>query len=89
MQGLKAPGPDGFQPKFYQYYWDIIAGSFSMFIQSVFSNWSFPRDLNKCFITLIPKIENPEGINQFRPITLCNVCYKVVIKILVQRLRNF
>lgn len=87
MQPLKAPGRDGFQPKFYQAYWDIIHKSLFSFVNHCFNNWEFPRELNKCYITLIPKVENPETINQFRPITLCNVSYKIVNKILVNRLR--
>lgn len=51
--------------------------------------WEFPSDMNKCYISLIPKFDNPDVINQFRPITLCDVIYKVVTKILVDRLRPF
>lgn len=43
--------------------------------------------LNKTLIILIPKISAPERINQFQPITLCNVLYKIITKVLVNRLR--
>lgn len=43
--------------------------------------------MNKTNIVLIPKTDNPETINQFRPIGLCNVSYKVVSKIIVYRIR--
>ena len=43
--------------------------------------------LNNCFITLIPKVENPETINQFIPITLYNVSYKILTKDLVNIIR--
>lgn len=87
MKPLEAPGPDGFQPGFYQRYWDKIGGSIFNFIKKCMMDWNFPKDRNTCFITLIPKIENPENIMSFRPITLYNVSYKILTKILVNRIR--
>ena len=43
--------------------------------------------MNKTLISLIPKVDNPQYINQFRPISLCTVSYKIVTKIIVERLR--
>lgn len=43
--------------------------------------------LNKSFITLIPKVDNPKNVNNLRPITLCNVVCKIITKIIVNRLR--
>lgn len=62
MRPLKAPGPDGFQPKFYQLYWGKIYNSVFKFTKDCFTNWEFPIDHNKCFKTLIPKVDNPESI---------------------------
>ena len=87
MKGLKAPGPDGIQPLFYQRFWDTVQNSVCLFVQNCFIKGEFPAHLNKSLITLIPKIENPETINQFRPITLCNVIYKIVTKVIDQRIR--
>lgn len=87
MNGLKAPGPDGIQPLFYQRFWNIIKNSLCDFVVKYVQNCKFPQDLNISLITLIPKIDNPEFITQFIPIILCNVSYKIVTKILVQRIR--
>lgn len=87
MKPLKALGPDGFQPIFHQKYWDIVASSVFQFTKKCFNTWEFHANLNKCLITLILKIDNPEKILHFRLITLCNVSYKTVSKIIVNRMR--
>lgn len=43
--------------------------------------------MNKTLIALIPKVDNPDNIKMFRPISLCNVVYKTINKIIVARLR--
>ena len=47
-----------------------------------------PSGLNDTFITVIPKVPNPEKVTQFRPIGLCNVVYKLITKCLVNRLKR-
>lgn len=52
--------------------------------------WSHPEnvgDINATDICLIPKVPKPEYVNQFRPISLCNVNYKILSKIVVNRLK--
>lgn len=87
MMLWKAPGPNGFQPKIFQFFWEELHQNVFLFIKQCFTNWSFPNELNKCFTTLIPKIDNPETINSLRPITLCNVIYEVLTKVIVNRIR--
>ena len=45
------------------------------------------RELNHMYITLIPKTQGASKFSQFRPINLCNFCYKVITRILVAKLR--
>ena len=45
------------------------------------------KELNSKLIVLIPKIQNPTSVNHYRPISLCNVVYKAITKILVNKLR--
>lgn len=45
------------------------------------------QDVNHTYIALIPKVNSPETVNQYRPISLCNVSYKIITKFLVNRLR--
>lgn len=84
----KAPGPDGFPAGFFQGAWDTVAHSLIKFVQDI---WQKPEDIalvNTTDICLIPKIDKPEFCNQFRPISLCNVTYKIVSKIIVNMLKH-
>ena len=89
MNPLKAPGSDGFGPKFFQTYWKIIGPEISLAIKSFFSHGHLPPFLNHTLIALIPKNDNPENPNHFRPISLCNTIYKAISKLLVTRLSPF
>jgi hypothetical protein len=56
-------------------------------VSHIFSSGKMPRYLNKTLISLIPKCIGPETLNQYRPISLCNTVYKVVTRIIVNRIR--
>lgn len=84
---VKAPEPDGLHAVFFQRYWNDVGGDLVNFIQRFFRDGTFPEEINKFLICLIPKFDNPQTIKQFRPIGLCNSAYKLVTKILVNRLR--
>ncbi|OMP03175.1 reverse transcriptase [Corchorus capsularis] len=80
---FKAPGPDGYQDHFFHKNWEIVRSSVIRQVQEAFVTGTFPEDLNKTLITLIPKVKHLETINQLRLISLCNVAYKVISKIIV------
>lgn len=84
---FKAPGKDGIQAIFYQNYWHSIGHSVGDFVKNCFQNKYVPPEINETLIVLIPKVEHPKTIKQFRPISLCNVTYKISTKIIVERLR--
>lgn len=88
IEAFKAPGPDGYQASFYHKYWSIV-GPLCSLIKQCFQERTIPKDMNRTHICLIPKIDNPETINQFRPMGLCNVSYKVISKIIVNRIRPY
>ena len=88
MQPLKAPGPEGFQAFFFQKYWRIVGGKVCNTVLQVLSGHGLASELNETFITLIPKVSHPERVQQFRPIGLCNVAYKLITKCIVNRLKG-
>ena len=54
-----------------------------------FHNGHLLKEINMNFITLIPKLESPEASHHYRPISLCNVSYKIIAKILANRVKPF
>jgi len=95
----KSPGPDGINFKFIKQFWHIIKpdvlqfldefyvnGNFPSWMNSV--NGIFPRGCNASFIVLIPKVKNPQALGEYRPVSLIGCMYKIVAKILANRLKK-
>jgi hypothetical protein len=89
MHPFKAPGPDGFQGIFFKQYWHIIGDDVVRLVSAAFETGSFPPALSETLIALIPKTDCPNNFKEFRPISLCNTVYKLITKIIVNRLRPF
>lgn len=88
MGKYKAPGPDGYQPLFYQDCWDVVGQSVVQFVLKFFETGALKSGLNDALVVLIPKIAKPDRMAQFRPISLCNVLFKTITKTLVMRLKK-
>ncbi|GAU21723.1 hypothetical protein TSUD_328480 [Trifolium subterraneum] len=89
MHPFKAPGPDGFQCIFFTQYWHIIGDDVVRLISTAFETGGFPPSLSETLIALIPKTDCPNNLKEFQPISLCNTVYKLITKIMVNRLRPF
>jgi hypothetical protein len=86
MEHNKAPGPDGFPAEFYQFFWDIIKKDLmNLFVQLKQGNLPLYK-INFGIITLIPKKEDTVQIQQYRPICLLNVSFKVFTKVARKRI---
>lgn len=88
MGKFKAPGPDGFQPVFYQHCWEVVGESVLRFVLEFFQTGILPQDTNDAIVVLIRKVAKQEKITQFRPISLCNVLFKIITKTMVGRLKS-
>ncbi|PWA56180.1 hypothetical protein CTI12_AA420120 [Artemisia annua] len=81
MHPSKAPGPDGMTALFYQKFWNIVGPT----IVNVVRSGIMPPNINKTLITFIPKIPSPDSLKDLRPISLCNVIYKIVSKLVIHK----
>ena len=75
-------------PFFYQKYWDIVGVNVSSCVLQALNTGVMPRDINNTYICLILKIKNPQKITDYRPISLCNLIYKLISKVLANRLKK-
>ena len=87
LKPLKAPGPDGFHASFFLAFWSTVGDSVFDEVKNIFSSSTMPCHFNETLITLIPKYLGADCLAAFRPISLCNTIYKIVTKIIVNRLR--
>eukprot|EP00253_Pinus_taeda_P012762 PITA_12762 len=88
MQLDKTPGPDGFTVAFYRNHWGIIKKDFVRIVRNIFKKHKMGENTKSSHLALIPKDPNPLSFEHFRPISLCNVSYKIVTKILANRLKK-
>ncbi|XP_019167296.1 PREDICTED: uncharacterized protein LOC109163029 [Ipomoea nil] len=83
----KAPGPDGMNPGFYHNFWDIVGSDVSNFIVNCLNTCSLPPSLNNTDVVLIPKKDVPEQVSDLRPIALSNIIYRIMAKMITQRMK--
>ena len=72
-----APGPDGMPPIFYQKFWPTVSPIVTKSVLDFLNFGITPSNFSKTHIVLIPKVKEPKRVTDFRPISLCNVAYKL------------
>ena len=88
MHPTKVLGPVGMSPIFFKHYWDIVGPEVVNCVLSSLNSGTMPGGLNETHICLIPKVKSPQKIIEFRLISLCNVMYKLISKVLANRLKR-
>ena len=86
MAPLTALGSDGMSPIFYKFFWHIVGEDVTAVVLRALNSGIVLESLNTTFITFIPKIKNPKKVSNFRPISLCNVIYKLIAKVVANHL---
>ncbi|KAH1121885.1 hypothetical protein J1N35_005045 [Gossypium stocksii] len=86
MAPLNALGVDEFPAIFFQRYWHIVGADIFTYCLGILNGDYEIGDINKTRIVLVPKVDKPENLSQFRPISLCNVIDKIIAKVLVNRI---
>jgi len=87
-ESYKSPGPDGISFGFIKEFWDLLQDDFLRFMVEFHRNGRLTKGLNSTFIALIPKVNSPQRLNDFRPISLIGCLYKVLAKDLANRLSS-
>eukprot|EP00253_Pinus_taeda_P016327 PITA_16327 len=87
MHNGKAPSLNGFNVDFFKTCWRIVKQNILEVVEDSRRFKTILKALNESFIALIPKQEKATSPDRFRPIALCNVVYKIISKVIVNRLK--
>jgi hypothetical protein len=87
MPNGKAPSPDGFTVEFFKSYWEVVKHDVYRVVEDSRRSASILKALNATMITLIPKENEAKTPDRYRPIVLCNVVYKLISKVIENRLK--
>ncbi|XP_035551759.1 uncharacterized protein LOC118349911 [Juglans regia] len=88
MNPLGLLGPDGFPAQFYQKHWEVVGDQVCSYALKFLNHGGLLNDVNDTYISLIPKVKSPIKVADYRPISLCNVLYKIVSKTIANRLKK-
>jgi hypothetical protein len=84
--GGKSPGPDGFNFAFFKEFWYLVKHEIRVMFDQFRANEKLPKSFLSFFVTLIPKVNAPASLNQYRPISLLGSLYQLLSKVLAKRL---
>jgi hypothetical protein len=88
MNRDKVPGPDGFTLAFFQDCWEVAKGDFMAVFEEFYARGKFVKSINFTFISLISKTQGAKVITDFHPISLVGGVYKIIAKVLANRMRR-
>lgn len=83
----KILGPDGWTIEFYITFYDLLNNDLLRVVEEGRVSGSLYNAINSTFIAFIPKLDSPSSFDDYCPISLCHVLYKIISKIIVNRLR--
>ncbi|KAG7563624.1 Reverse transcriptase domain [Arabidopsis suecica] len=84
----KTSGPDGYSAEFFTSCWSVVEPEVTAAVMEFFSSGSLLKQFNATSLVLIPKIQNASTLSDFRPISCLNTIYKVISKLLANRLKS-
>nr|GEX46643.1 hypothetical protein [Tanacetum cinerariifolium] len=84
----KSPGPDGYTTAFFKEAWDTVRSDVTYVMREFFVNGRLLNEINHTIIALIPKVKAPARVNDYQPISCCNVIFKCISKIIANRIKE-
>jgi len=86
--GSKSPGPNGFNLFFVKESWEVFKDALVEAMALFHETGCIPKGCNTSFVALIPKVRDPAKLERYRPISLVGVMYKVISKVLAERIKK-
>jgi hypothetical protein len=83
----KSPGSDGWTVVFFSHFFELISEDILALVESIRSSGCIVGNLNSMFLALIPKSNKPQTFGDYRPISLCNLVYKLISKVIANRIK--
>nr|GEW11949.1 hypothetical protein [Tanacetum cinerariifolium] len=84
----KASGPDGYTSCFFKKAWNTVGMDVCLAVKEFFQTGKLLKEINATIISLIPKLDTPNKVSDFRPIACCNVLYKCISKVLTNMIKS-
>lgn len=81
----KAPGPDGFTVEFFKENWDTVSQLVTEAVKDFFTSGRLLREINNTILVMVPKVPNATTVDDYRPIVCCNMVYKIITKVMANR----
>jgi hypothetical protein len=83
----KIPGPDDWTVEFYLHFFDLVGPNLLEIVENTRLSGKVVGAMNLTFLTLIPKASSTTTFGDYRPISLCNLCYKLISKMIATRIK--
>lgn len=88
MPHEKAPGVDGFPVEFFTKHWQEVGDDVCDAVKQFFATGKMHKGISSTAVTLIPKVQNPSYVKDYRPIACCTTLYKIITKVITARIKR-